>query len=226
MSIEETAGGNYLIAGSLLTPITIRTLINQMSSDGNLLWTKTYGGGYVFGINSMCKTIDGNYILVGFGDTHLEDGVDFFEMKIDSNGNLIWSKTIGSENRDYVFFVGATSDGGSVIGVHDESFSFGPYHILMIRTDSNGDTLWTKIYGGSDFDGVYSIRELSAGGYVIAGGSYSFETVNAYSDVYLFRIDNSGDVIWSKTYGEANTSEYGWAITVRLRRLLHRRSSI
>jgi hypothetical protein len=82
---------------------------------------------------------------------------------------------------------------------HTSSFGAGAYDVYLVKTDSRGDTLWTRTYGGAEVDEGYSAEQTADGGYIIAGKTYSFGAGGV--DVWLLKTNAAGDTIWTRTYG-------------------------
>jgi hypothetical protein len=160
--------------------------ILKIDFNGNLLWSKTFGGtaddyGY-----SVRQTSDGGYIVTGYTRSFGEGGTDVYLVKLDSNGNMEWTRTFGGEEDDYGYSVQETSDGGYVIAGVTYSFGENPPEIYIIKTDSNGNPVWTKITGGEGNDIGNFILQLEDGGYIVTGYTDSFGEGN--DDVYLVRL--------------------------------------
>jgi hypothetical protein len=84
---------------------------------------------------------------------------------------------------------------------YTNSFGAGSYDFYLVKTNSQGDTLWTRTYGGSYGGAAYSVHETTDGGYIAAG-----------NDFYLVRTNNQGDTLWTRTYGGASGDERAWSI--------------
>lgn len=166
------------------------------------LWTRTYGGTDIDAGRSVQATIDGGYIITGETESFGAGGRDCYLIKTDSGGDTLWTRTYGGEDNDYGYSVSQTADGGYIIAGRTSSFGAGHFDFYLIRTDSNGDTLWTRAYGGSGFESASSILQTADGGYIVAGFTYSFGAGN--SDVWLIKTNSSGDTLWSRTYGGIN----------------------
>jgi len=113
--------------------------------------------------------------------------------------DTLWTKTYGGENWDEGFSVQETSDSGYIITGRTNSFGVGQFDVYLIKTNANGDTLWTRTYGGINQDGGYSVQQTLDSGYIIVGMTASFGVDSG--DVYLIKTDSIGDTIWTKTYG-------------------------
>jgi len=101
-------------------------------------------------------------------------------------GDTLWTRTYGGLKTDVGYAVQQTSDGGYIIAGYTNSFGTGDWDIYLIRTDKEGDTLWTKTYGGIGSDMGFSVQQTSDGGYIITGGTESFGAGDL--DVYLMKI--------------------------------------
>ena len=178
---------------------------------GDTLWTKVYGGLYNESAFSVQQTDDSGYIIVGYSYTFGPGNYDAYLMKTDSAGDTLWTRTFGGSDSDYGTAVQQTIDGGYVFAGYSSSFGPGGYGGYLVKTDANGDTLWTRSFGGDRYDHLHSVQQTGDGGYIVAGRSNSF-TQNEDYDVYLVRTDADGDTVWTKTYGG---SEWDEGYTVR-----------
>jgi hypothetical protein len=177
------------------------------------LWTKTYGGSDVDYGYSVQQTTDGGYIIVGYTSSFGAGGNDVYLIKTDANGDTLWTRTYGGSDTETGWSVQQTTDGGYIIGGATNSFGAGSHDAWLIKTDANGDTLWTKTYGGSDVDYGYSVQQTTDGGYVIAGRTISFGAGSA--DVYLIKTDVNGDTLWTRTYGGSDIEYSGYGQSVQ-----------
>lgn len=166
---------------------------------------KVYGStGYEFG-NSVCQTFDKGYAVAGSTSSAGNGSTDAYVLKTDSLGIYQWQKTFGGINIDQAYSIQETKDTGLIIAGFTNSFGQGGYDLYVIKTNRYGDTVWTKTYGGSNWDFGYSIEQTADSGYVITGGTYSFG--KGYEDMYLVKIDPFGDTLWTKTYGGIKDEE-------------------
>jgi len=125
--------------------------------------------------------------------------MDVLLIKTDSAGNGQFMRTYGGPNVDLGYSVVQLSDSGYAIAGYTNSFSInGDYDAYLVRTDKNGDTLWTKTYGGTDWDFVYSLKVTPDRGFVMAGNTYSFG--NGSSDGWILKVDSNGTLLWQKVF--------------------------
>jgi hypothetical protein len=170
-------------------------------SNSQSTFQKTFGGtenDYAYAVE---QTSDNGFILAGYTESFGEGSRDIYLVRTDSQGDMLWSKTIGESAMDYAWTVAQTDDGGFIVGVHTNSFGAGGHDINLIRTDAQGDIIWSKVYGGTSADGAYSLQTTFDGGFVVAAHTSSFGA--GQHDIYLLRIDSDGEVLWTKTYGNS-----------------------
>ena len=178
--------------------IYILLLFNPIISFGQTTFFNSYGGaGNDYG-KSIITTIDTAYTIIGATESFGNGNTDMYLFKIDSVGNLLWSKTYGGTNVDWGMDLKQTLDTGYILTGYSNSQSW-DYNIYVVKTDSIGDSLWTRTYGGNDWDFSYSIETTSDSGYIIAGETYSYGS--GLSDGYAIKLDSLGDTLWTKTFG-------------------------
>ena len=206
MSVEQTSDEGFIITGHTRSfgggawydLYLIKTDVN-----GDTLWTKTYGDGgdYYDGGYSVQETRDNGYIVAGWTVTPLGKYYhwDVYLVKTDADGDTLWTKKYGGIDDDKGHSVYQTSDRGYIIAGQTESFGAGSRDVYLIKTDANGDTLWTRTYGGTNQDAGLSVQETTDGKYIVAGYTKSFGA-GGY-DAYLIKTDVYGNILWTETYG-------------------------
>jgi len=211
-SVRQTSDGGYIVVGtthSFGAGLSDVYLI-KTNAAGDTLWKKTYGGrGNDYG-SSVEQTTDGGYIVVG-GSSSFSDTLwgDVLMIKTDSSGNTLWAKTCGGRYDDFGNSVHQTSDGGYIIAGYARSFSNGNEDAYLIKTNSSGDTLWTKIYGGASNDYAWSVQQTADSGYILAGWTSSFG--NGADDVYLIKTNATGGTLWMRTFGGVQC-DFGFSV--------------
>lgn len=204
------ADGGYLLAG-----YTSNAKINDcdvyiMKTDavGNLLWTKTYGGDKPDFPYHMLAINDSSYFLIGYSQSHGGGDYDFLLMKIDSAGNLLWTKTYGGYGNDIGREIIATSDGNYVMVGSSNSPGLADQNANLIKIDSDGTVIWSKFYGDTLNDYGNCVRQTSDGGFIMVGQTFSFNSPGG--DAYLVKMDANGDTTWTKRFGGAYSDEGYW----------------
>lgn len=200
-SIIQTSDGGYALAGSTNSSGAGASdgWLVKTDSLGNQLWNKTYGGTNDDCFRCVVQTSDGGYVLTGYTRSSGAGVYDYWLVKTDANGNIIWSNMYGGTNADYAFSVIQTNDGSYTIGGHTYSFGAGNNDFWLVKTDTNGNMVWNKTYGGTKYDYAYSLVQASDGGYLLGGETNSYG--NGNYDAYLVKTDASGNLQWDKTIG-------------------------
>ena len=214
--VEQTSDGGYILVGQ--TPVFgaggFDAYMVKTNSSGDISWTKTYGGSGLEIGSAVHQTTDGGYVLCGQIDTYGAGSGDFYLIKTDTAGNSSWAKAYGVPGEEAGVTVKQTSDGGYIIGGSSESTGTLGKDMCLIKTNSIGDTLWAKTYGGSVIDECYEVIQTSDGGYIMCGRSFSFNASADY-DVYVVKTNDQGILQWSKTYGlsgTASATDIGYSI--------------
>jgi len=199
--VQQTSDDGYIIAGYTrsfgIGGLDVYLL--KLNSSGDTLWTRTYGGTEEDAGFSVQQTSDGGYIIAGSTYSFGVGVSDFYLLKTDSSGVMLWTRTYGGFCFDEGFSVQQTSDGGYIITGETCSFGNGNDDVYLVKTNSLGDTLWTRTYGGTYKDWGISVQQTSDDGYIVAGWTWPSGT--AYADAYLIKTNSRGDTLWIKTYG-------------------------
>ncbi len=199
-SVIETSDGGLLLLGesySYATGISKDLFAIKYDAKGNLAWAKNFGGIDMDGGRQVIEDSDGNYIFVGWTRSFGQGNSDFYVLKLDPNGNLIWSKTWGGRNFDEASSVVEVEDGYLVLG-YTMSFGNGSKDVVLVKFDKNGNVIWYKTYGGTKDDVGNRIEKTKDGNFILVGSTLSYSN---YSDVYIIKVDPNGDMLWERYYG-------------------------
>lgn len=164
----------------------------------NIRFEKVWGG---FGKDrpfELLRTYDKGYLVCG-GSANYAPNNQAFLYKFDSLGDPLWDKAYGGNGTESFKSVTHTLDSGYAAAGITSSEPSGDYQIRLVETDDQGDTNWTRTYGGSDWENLERLVTLPDSGYLMGGNSYSYG--KGSSDLFLLRVDKNGDTLWTRTYG-------------------------
>ena len=199
-SVKQTTDGGYIVAGTKKFSANNQDiLLLKTDENGDSLWAGTYGGNDMeYGYN-VIETSDNGFIIVGCTWSFGSGQYDVYMIKTSSMGDTLWTRVKGGGAWDVGWSIQETLDGGYIIAGETYSYGAGGCDFYLIKTDSMGSTIWQTTYGGSGEDRPRSIKQTNDGGYIIAGGTYSFGA--GFDDVYLVKTDSMGNEIWAESYG-------------------------
>ena len=196
----------------------------KLDLNGNISWQRSFGfQGADSGI-SVIQTSDQGYLISGILDVTASGGEgntsrqvqkhaggDYWVLKLDSVGNLQWSRYYGGNFTDTPKGIVQTSDNGFIIAGGsdsndtDISGNIGSYDFWVIRISSEGDLVWEKSFGGSQIDEARAIIGTDDGNFIIAGDTRSNDNDvsnnNGAADLWIIKISPNGDLIWENTLG-------------------------
>lgn len=207
--VRQTSDGGYIIAGYTSNfGQNYYVYLIKTDNDGNQLWERTFSGNDSRGY-SVQQTSDGGYVIVGYTIPVIPGYAEVYIIKTDSDGYILWQRTLGGSMADNGQSVQQTSDGGYIIcGMTD------PGHpdyadVYLIKTDNSGILLWERTFGGNFRDYSYCVQETSDGGYIITGNTLISVLGSQY--VYLIKTDSDGNQLWDITFG-GNGDDRGYSV--------------
>ncbi len=199
----------------------------KMDALGNLEWQRTYGGTQSDFAYFIDETADGGFIISG--DSQSNDGDvtghhgpitsnDYWVVRIDNLGSIIWEKSLGGTQDDYGREIHQTYDGGFIVtgwtysNNGDVSFNHGNSDYWLVKLNSGGEMLWEKNYGGTQIEYGYSVVETSDKGFILTGytGSNNGDVTGyhgGFSDYWVVKTDSVGELQWQKTLGGSSTDQ-------------------
>jgi hypothetical protein len=173
--------------------------VTSFAQAPDTLWAKTFGGSDDDWGFSVQQTSDGGYVITGRTQSFGAGDYDAWLIKTNEFGDTLWTKTFGGSDGDWGNTVRQTSDGGYIITGLTASFGAGARDLWLIKTDANGDTLWTKTFGGGGDEIGFFVDTTSDGGYIVAGATSLISAGNY--DVWLIKTNEFGDTLWTKIWG-------------------------
>jgi hypothetical protein len=146
----------------------------KTDSNGDSVWSRTFGGPNSDECYSIQQTSDGGYILGGMTQSYGAGVGDVWFIKTDASGNQMWSRVFGGAYWDGCLSVQETSDGGYILGGLNDSFGEGMRDAWLIKLSAYGDSLWSRTVGGHNHDACNCVRQISGGGYILGGQTASY----------------------------------------------------
>jgi hypothetical protein len=211
-SVVQTSDGGYALAGytdSFGAGETDAWLI-KTDANGNMIWNQTYGARAEDQASAVIQTNDGGYALAGYTDSYGAGSYDFWLIKTDANGTMLWNQTYGGTGDDEASTVIQTSDEGYALTGYTGSYGSGMDDFWLVKTNSSGNLEWSQTYGGIGDDGALSVVQTSNdGGYALAG--YTNSSGAGGYDFWLIKTDANGATLWSHTYGDTG-NEFAYAV--------------
>ena len=201
--IRPTADGGYIIVdtteseGSGYSDVWLI----KTNENGDLQWSKTFGGTqYDYG-KDVRQTADGGYVITGYTYSFGNGGHDVWLIRTDGNGNLLWDETYGGGGNEYGEGVSETKDGGFIIAGCDYHDGDDPWsELYVIKTDDQGNQEWSNTLGDwGDFSWGFSVVEANDGDYVAVGFTESYG--NGRKDIWLLKFHAHGGLRWHRTFG-------------------------
>ncbi|MEP7127389.1 MAG: hypothetical protein ABI729_00920, partial [Chitinophagales bacterium] len=237
-SIKLTRDGGYIVGGHNTSQGDLLDVkgnhggfdywILKLTNKGELQWQQSLGGSLLDLGYSIDQTDDGGYIA--FGGVKSIDGnvtgkttvdADYWLVKLDFNGNIMWQRTIGGPDHEEGSSARITTDGGLIISGFTSSNSgdvignHGTDDVFMVKTDSLGGIDWARCYGGSLEDAARDACQTSDGGYIFAGYTNSADgdvsSKHNDQDIWVVKLDAAGNIIWENAFG-GNSLEYAYSI--------------
>lgn len=228
-SLQQTADGGYIIAGSSVSNNGDVTgnrgnedyWVVKLNTMGDIQWQKSLGGTGSDRANSIQQTEDGGYIVAGGSSSNNGDvtgnhgGLDYWIVKLNTTGDIQWQKSLGGSDFDTALSIQQTNDNSYIVagitnsnnGDVTENKGIRDYWIVKLSTE--GDLAWQRSFGGSDDDRAHSIQQTSDGGYIIAGLSISSDgdiTGNqGNGDCWIVKLNEAGNMEWQKSLGGSST---------------------
>ncbi|HRO44161.1 MAG TPA: T9SS type A sorting domain-containing protein [Flavipsychrobacter sp.] len=231
LTIKQTVDGGYIFAGwsaSSNGDITLNKgfedcWVVKLNATGAITWQKTFGGTGEDHFTSITATSDGGYLAVGSVKSNNGDVVghhgsdDYWIVKLNSSGNMIWQKTYGGSGQDHcgdhaiAGSVQETFDGGFILSGFSNSNNgdvvgnHGDYDAWILKLNSTGNIVWQRSVGGSGDDEAFYIIQMPDSSYIAAGITNStngdVDTMYGVYDMWCFKLSPNGTLLWEQSFG-------------------------
>jgi len=210
-AIIQTKDGGYAVVGSIWTKYVRKRdfWLIKLGENGNKEWEKTFDKDEHDIAYSIIQTKDGGYAIAGGTGKRFWGEVNCWVMKLDAKGNMEWDNNFGGIGWDEIYSIIQTKAGGFIAAGSAWSKGAGRGDVYIAKLDRRGYLVWTKTFGGSDYDDARSIIQTDDGGYAVTGFTVSEDTGD--KDVWVIKLDKNGNKVWDRTFG--GTSE-DWANSI------------
>lgn len=199
-AVAVAPNGDLIIAGATWSYSSgYDFLVMRLDPYGNVKWVRTYGGDDRDVARDVAVEKNGDIVVVGETSSFGMGYADFWVLKLDKDGNIIWQKAYGMDGPDVADAVAIAENGDIIVGGTSSSFGIGDEDFWILRLDPQGEVKWQKAYGGYENDELCSIALTSNGEIIAAGTTESFG--EGKSDFWVLKLDGNGNVIWQKAYG-------------------------
>jgi len=225
LDVDMSNGDGNDLIGSPNTKAGLHSLGDywgiRMDANGSKIWRRFFGGSHVDQGKDVIQTADGGFLLIGISESidfdisNPRGANDFWVIKVSPDGDIVWEKSFGGSESDFAYSVVNTTDGNFIITGDTRSSDFdissfkGNADVWVVKFNStNGNIIWEKTLGGSNFESSRGITKLANGNYLISGNSSSEDmdvtSNNGFNDAWSFIIDENGNLEFEKSVGGSN----------------------
>lgn len=231
-TIQQNPDGGYIVSGTSASADgyphenfgSNDIWVVRLTASGDTVWSRPFGSSGFDATYAGLPTSDNGFFIggqAGAGDHYVHGfkGVrDFWALKLDANGDTAWTKTYGGSNQDIPWTALQTTDNGFIMAGSssslngDVSGNHGGSDGWIIKLAANGDTVWTKSLGGSGEETIFSVKQTTDNGYIVAAASTSLDGDvwgnHGANDVWIVKLNASGDTVWTRSLG-GTEDDYG-----------------
>ncbi len=233
-AVTQTTDGGYIVAGyTNSTDGDITSFFGdfdgwllKLDDTGGIVWQHNYGGRGIDRLLNVIQTRDGGYLAVGgsssrdseVNNIHDTAFYDLWALRLNSVGDIIWSKTFGGNNNEEAWSVIEALDGGFILSGYTSSndgdvtrFKGGPTDFWAIRLDDTGQLVWQKTFGGTGDEQSQSMITTTDGYYVMVGNTSSNDSDvtdnHGGYDMWAVKFDGAGNLMHEKCYGGSDDDD-------------------
>lgn len=200
--ICQTLDSGYLVTGGSTSFVEgpSQAYLLKLDKLGNYEWSNHYGGNES-DVGVRVKNIPGvgSYIS-GYTNSFGSGAYDFMLIHTDESGNELWKKTFGTQGWERVYDAALTKDSGVLIIGETTNTSDGESDIYMVRTDKNGQLIWSQQMGSNGPDIATAVVHDNDTTFIVCGQKYVSDS-SMYKG-WLARMDHHGNILWEKLLGK------------------------
>ena len=199
--VVQLEDSSYVITGSSSSFMDApsQAFLLKLDSMGNYIWSNHYGGSEMESGRRVLYKKNFGFFICGYTNSIGNGGFDFYMAKVDENANLEWEKSFGGYGWEKVHDAVMTRDTGAVMVGETSSNLTDNKDMFIVRTDKNGDTLWTKTMGGTGDDFISSIRRHNDSLFVLGGQVWNEDSLMTKG--YMAYMKEDGTFLWERTFG-------------------------
>lgn len=208
-SVKQTPDGGYIMLGITYSyGVNGDAYLVKTNSLGDTIWTKQFGGNHLDEGIFVVSNNDSTYTFCVRDSSTNGTNIDVQIIKTDANGTIIWDKNYGGTEKDTDKMIQKTNDQGYVVAAISRSFGLNLPNMWILKLDSEGDTLWSRSYGGTDNEHCYAVRQTADGGYIAVGKCESFSNEDGIMFLKLNSNGKLGPLGVNEIYSENNLYIY------------------
>ncbi len=201
--VVQDASNGYVIAGRTSGAGESDLYIVRTDTAGDTVWTRTYGdAGLEYG-KSIVLSPRQTFTVLANTNSFGQGSMDAWLLRMDLNGGVEWSHTFGADSMDFGMDLVLTRDSGYAFTGYTYNRSAGIYNSWLVRTDRNGDTLWTRTYHPGYEQKLYGLFQSADRGFVVGGHRMETNGPDFDQSIYVSRVDLHGDTVWTRIINES-----------------------
>jgi hypothetical protein len=202
-AVRQTPDGGYLVAGFVegTGGEAGHAAVIKLNGDGEVLWSHTFGNPNNSWFFALDVYPDGGFVVVGITMTEA-DNYEALLVRATADGTPVWTRTFGGWMNDQGYAVTITADGGCAVAGLDATMGGGRYLAYLVKLNADGVIQWQQAWGVESINvEARSVHQCADGGFIISGGSVSYGEWNSPFNMFVVRTNADGDALWTRQYG-------------------------
>jgi hypothetical protein len=198
-AILQTQDDGYIIVGTTNNyGQDSDILVLKLNSEGEMEWSRIYGGERDDFAHSVQETEEGGLILAGITWSFGSGSQDIWILKLNYLGDIEWEKAYGGKKDDYASFIHADKNNNYLVIGSTSSFGKGENDAWIFKLDPVGEIKWQKTYG-TEVNEISYLASISDDDFLVIGETDA--VIEGATDAWAFKLDSDGEVQWQKSYG-------------------------